>query len=38
MEVRALLHPSPSLVKQGDTIVVRSYALSKEALDKGGWG
>ena len=31
----SVLRPSPSRVKPGDTIVVRSYALSKEALDRG---
>jgi len=35
MEVLSVLRSSSSRVKPGDTIVVRSYALSKEALDRG---
>jgi hypothetical protein len=34
-EVLSVLHSSPSRVKPGDTIVVRSYVLSKAALDRG---
>jgi hypothetical protein len=37
MEVISVLH-STSRVKPGDTILVRSYALSKEALDSGAVG
>jgi hypothetical protein len=33
--VLSVLRPSPSRVKSGDTIVLRAYALSKEALDRG---
>jgi hypothetical protein len=38
MEVLSVLRSSPSRVKPGDTIVVRSYALSKEALAPGWIG
>ena len=31
----SVLRPSPSRVKPGDSIVLRVYALSKEALDRG---
>jgi hypothetical protein len=38
MEVLSVLRSSPSRVKPGDTIVVRSYALSNEALAPGWIG
>jgi hypothetical protein len=38
MEVLSVLRSSPSRVKPGDTIVVRVYALSKEALAPGWIG
>lgn len=38
MEVLSVLRSSPSRVEPGDTIVVRAYALSKEALERGAVG